>query len=326
MARGEFETIAALFAPLTRGHRAALGLRDDAACLSPRRGRDFVITADALVAGVHFFDDDPAGDIARKALRTNLSDLAAKGAVPVGYFLSLARPRAWNDRRLATFARGLAADGAEFGVPLLGGDTTSTPGPLTLAITAIGEVASGRMLRRDGARPGDDLWISGTIGDGALGLMVARGELAALAARHRNALLARYRIPLPRLALGRALLGIAHAAMDVSDGLAGDLRHICGASGVEATVERDAVPVSAAAAAAIALDPALRIRTLAGGDDYEILFAAPPEARARVLQAARRAGTPVARIGGFAKGPVRVRIVDRQRRVLRLGRAGFTHF
>jgi len=326
MARGEFETIAALFAPLTRGHRAALGLRDDAACLVPRSGRDLVVTADALVAGVHFFDDDPPADIARKALRTNLSDLAAKGAVPVGYFLTLVRPRAWSDRRLAALARGLAADGAEFGIPLLGGDTTSTPGPLTLAITAIGEVATGRMLRRDGARSGDDLWVSGTIGDGTLGLMVARGELDALAARHRKALLARYRIPLPRLALGQALVGIAHAAMDVSDGLAGDLGHICAASGVESIVERDAVPVSAAAAAAIGIRPGLRARTLSGGDDYELLFAAPPDARARVLEAARRAGTHVARIGGFAKGPARVRIVDRQRRVLRLARAGFTHF
>ncbi len=326
MARGEFETIAALFAPLTRGHQAALGLKDDAACLRLSAKDELVVTADALVAGVHFFDADPPADIARKALRTNLSDLAAKGARPVGYFLSIMRPRGWNDARLAAFARGLAADGAAFGIPLLGGDSTSTPGPFSIAITALGTTRRGTMLRRDGARDGDDLWVSGSIGDGALGLLVASGKLKKLAAPRRSALLARYRVPEPRLALGQALVGIAHAAMDVSDGLAADLGHICRASAVGATVELDAVPFSAAAEAAIRLDVKLRDTAISGGDDYELLFAAPPSARAAVLKAAKKSGTPVARIGQVSGRRPVVRIVDSQSRVLRLAQAGFTHY
>jgi thiamine-monophosphate kinase len=326
MARGEFETIAALFAPLTRGHPAALGLKDDAACLRLSARDELIVTADALVAGVHFFDGDPPDDIARKALRTNLSDLAAKGARPVGYFLSIMRPRGWTDARLAAFARGLAADGAAFGIPLLGGDSTSTPGPFSVAITALGTMRRGKMLRRDGARDGDDLWVSGSIGDGALGLLVASEKLKKLAASRRAALLLRYRVPQPRLALGQALVGIAHAAMDVSDGLAADLGHICRASAVGATVELDAVPFSTAVQAAIRLDGKLRAAAISGGDDYELLFAAPPSARAAVLKASRKSGTPVARIGHFSGRRPVVRIVDSQSRVLRLAQAGFTHY
>lgn len=326
MARGEFETIAALFAPLTRGHPAALGLRDDAACLRLSAKDELVVTADALVAGVHFFDGDPPADIARKALRTNLSDLAAKGARPVGYFLSIMRPRGWTDARLATFARGLAGDGDEFGIPLLGGDSTSTPGPFSVAITALGTIRRGTMLRRDGARDGDDLWVSGSIGDGALGLLVASGKLKKLAASRRAALLVRYRVPRPRLALGQALVGIAHAAMDVSDGLVADLGHICRASAVGATVEVDAVPFSAAVQAAIELDGKLRGVAISGGDDYELLFAAPPSARAAVLKAAKKTDTPVGRIGSFSGRQPVVRLVDSQSRMLRLAQAGFTHY
>ncbi len=326
MARGEFETIAALFAPLTRGHRAALGLKDDAACLRVPSSHELIVTADALVAGVHFFESDPPSDIARKALRTNLSDLAAKGAKPLGYFLSIARPRGWTDARLAAFARGLAADGKAFAIPLLGGDSTFTPGPFTIAITALGTMRRGTMLRRSGAKAGDDLWVSGGIGDGALGLSVAQGGLRGLAAKHRAALLARYRLPQPRLALGQALVGIAHASMDVSDGLVADLGHICKTSRVGATIELDAVPFSAAAQAAIAHDAPLRLAAIGGGDDYELLFAAPPSARQAVLRASRRAKTPVARIGHFSAGQPKVRVLDTQSRVLRLAQAGFTHY
>lgn len=326
MARGEFETIAALFAPLARGNPAALGLKDDAARLRLSGRDEMVVTADALVAGVHFFDSDPPADIARKALRTNLSDLAAKGARPIGYFLSIMRPRIWTDARLAAFARGLAADGAAFGIPLLGGDSTATPGPFSIAITALGAMRRGTMLRRNGAKSGDDLWVSGSIGDGALGLLVASCKLAKLPAVHRKALLARYRIPQPRLELGRALVGVAHAAMDVSDGLAADLGHLCEASRVGATIELDAVPFSAASQAAIGVDGRLRRTAITGGDDYELLFAAPPSARAAVMRAASKAGTPVARIGHFSGRDRKVRIVDSQSRVLRLAQAGFTHY
>jgi thiamine-monophosphate kinase len=318
---GEFATIAKLFRPLARGHKAALDLGDDAACIRPRPGFDLVVTADALVAGVHFFADDPSAAIARKALRVNLSDLAAKGARPIGYFLALARPRDMDDRALAAFARGLARDGESFGVPLLGGDTTSTPGPLTVAITALGEVEHGKMLRRDRARSGDDLWLSGTLGDGALGLLVAKGALAP-----GKALLARYRLPQPRLALGQKLVGLAHACMDVSDGLGADLGHICARSGLGARVELAQLPLSGAAVAALAADPGLLETVVAGGDDYELLFAAPPSARAAIERAAAAAKTHATRIGGFAKGPAQVRFFDAAGRLHSFARAGFTHF
>jgi thiamine-monophosphate kinase len=318
---GEFATIAKLFRPLARGDKAALALGDDAACIRPRPGHDLVVTADALVAGVHFFADDPLVDIARKALRVNLSDLAAKGAKPSGYFLALARPKDMDDRALAAFASGLARDGEYFDIPLLGGDTTSTPGPLTIAITALGEIGQGRMLRRDGARSGDDLWLSGTLGDGALGLLVAKGALAP-----GKALLARYRLPQPRLALGRKLVGLAHAAMDVSDGLGADLGHMCARSGLGATVALAQLPLSRSAAKALAADPSLLEAVVAGGDDYELLFAAPPSARAAIARAAIAAKTPATRIGHFAKGAPQVRFVDAAARRQRFARAGFTHF
>jgi thiamine-monophosphate kinase len=318
---GEFATIAKLFRPLARGDKAALDLGDDAACIGLRPGFDLVVTADALVAGVHFFEHDPPADIARKALRVNLSDLAAKGAKPIGYFLALVRPKNMDDRALAAFARGLARDGEFFDIPLLGGDTTSTPGPLTIAITALGEVGQGRMLRRDRARVGDDLWLSGTLGDGALGLLVAQGILAP-----GKPLLERYRLPQPRLALGQKLVGLAHAAMDVSDGLVADLGHMCARSGLDATVERARLPLSRSAAKALAADPALLETIATGGDDYELLFAAPPSARAAIARAAAAAKTPATRIGVFAKGAAQVRFVDATGREQRFARAGFTHF
>ena len=318
---GEFAAIGKLFRPLAQGHEAALDLGDDAACIRPRPGHDLVVTADALVAGVHFFANDPPAEVARKALRVNLSDLAAKGAKPIGYFLALARPTDMDDRALAAFARGLARDGEFFEIPLLGGDTTSTPGPLTIAITALGEVGQGRMLRRDGARPGDDLWLSGSLGDGALGLLVARGVLA-----RAEALLARYRLPQPRLALGQKLVGLAHAAMDVADGLGADLGHMCARSGLGATVALAQLPLSRAAAKALAAEPGLLETIVAGGDDYELLFAAPPAARAAIARAAVSAKTPATRIGTFAKGAPEVRFVDAAARSQRFARAGFTHF
>lgn len=318
---GEFATIAKLFRPLARGNKAALDLGDDAACIRPRARHDLVVTADALVAGVHFFASDPPADIARKALRVNLSDLAAKGAKPIGYFLALARPKDMDDRALAAFARGLARDGVSFDIPLLGGDTTSTPGPLTIAITALGEVGQGRMLRRNGAREGDDLWLSGTLGDGALGLLVAKGTL-----KPGKALIARYRLPQPRLALGQKLVGLAHAAMDVSDGLAADLGHMCARSGLGATVELARLPLSRGAAKALAADPGLLETIATGGDDYELLFAAPRPARAAIMRAAAAAKTQATCIGRFASGDSQVRFLDAAGRAQRFVRAGFTHF
>ena len=253
-----------------RAPPAALQLEDDAALLDPPAGMTLVLTKDAMVAGVHFLADDPPGEIAQKLLRVNLSDLAAMGAAPVGYLLALARAKALTDDWLAEFCAGLAADQRTFGIGLLGGDTVSTPGPLTLSLTALGEVPKGQALRRRGARPGDDLWVSGALGDAALGLLVLQGKLEPpVAARHH--LIERYRLPQPRLALGQALRGLAHAAIDISDGLLADLGHILETSGIGAELWADQLPLSAAAREL----PGARDAALAGGDDYELLFTAP---------------------------------------------------
>lgn len=315
-AAGEFETIAELFAPLAFGHKAALGLGDDAACLAPPPGCDLVVTADALVAGVHFFASDPPATVARKALRCNLSDLAAKGAKPLGYFLTLALPPDFRGRALQQFARGLGIDGASFGIPLLGGDTTATPGPLTVSIAAIGTVKHGKMLRRDGAKPGDDLWMSGTLGDAALGLH----------ANNSAFLRGRYNRPEPRLALGQKLVGIASACMDISDGLGADLGHMCKRSKLGAVVELSKLPLSKAAALALKRDPRLLETIVAGGDDYELLFAAPPAKRPAILRAAAATKTKATPIGRFLAKPARVRFVDASGAVQSFARAGFTHF
>ena len=321
---GEFELIRRHLAPLAAGiERTALGLEDDAARLIAPRAGQLVVTADALVAGVHFLADDPPGLIARKALRVNLSDLAGKGARPWLYFLCVAWPRRTPEATIAAFAAGLAADQRRYGITLAGGDTTSTPGPLTIAVTALG--IARRMVRRQGAREGDEIWVTGTIGDGALGLLAATGRLAALAPRHRAALARRYRLPQPRTALAPALAGLARAAMDVSDGLVQDLGHLARLAGLGATIEEDAVPLSAAARAAIATAPRLLDRALGGGDDYEILMAVPRARGAALVAAAARAGVRVTRIGRFHRGSG-VALRDRAGRARRLARGGWTHF
>jgi hypothetical protein len=214
--RGEFELIARYFAPLAAAAPGALGLTDDAAWIRPAPGEELVVTTDALVEGVHFLGTDPPSLIARKALRVNLSDLAAKGAQPLAYLLDTVFSRGVSEEWIAAFAEGLAADQAEYGVALIGGDTTATPGPTMLAITALGTVPAGRMIRRSTAKPGDDVYVSGSIGDAALGLEVLRGGLADLPEAARAHLIGRYRLPQPRLGLGPRLWGLAHAAIDVS--------------------------------------------------------------------------------------------------------------
>lgn len=269
----EDELIATLFAPLAGA--AALGLKDDTALLPPQES-PLAITADMLVAGVHFFPDDPPALIARKALRVNLSDLAAKAATPLGFLLSLALPPDWTNAWLASFAQGLGEDARKFRAPLLGGDTTATPGPLTIAITAIG--AAPRFVARAGARPGDGVYVSGAIGDAALGLGLREDPAsgASLSTIERDALLNRYLLPTPRLDLVDLLRGEATAAMDISDGLAGDLMKLTRASGVSARIEVAHIPLSAAGRALIVSAPPLLEIALTGGDDYEILFTAGP--------------------------------------------------
>jgi len=320
---GEDDLIARYFAPLAGP--AGLGLKDDVALLAPPPGRDLVLTTDALVAGVHFFADDPPGAIARKALRVNLSDLAAKGAAPLGFLLVLALPTGWTADWLEDFARGLGEDARAWDCPLLGGDTVKTPGPLTLSITALGSAAIGRMAARTGVRPGDRLFVSGTIGDAALGLRLRLGQGPLLSEAHRLHLLDRYLLPRPRLALAEAMV-FAHGGMDVSDGLIGDLEKMLRVSGVSASVDLRRLPLSDAATAAIAADPALFEIAATGGDDYEILAAVPPEDAPAFEAAAATAGVRVAFVGVAVEGPAPPRWVGRDGREASFARGAFSHF
>ncbi len=310
----EFARIAQYFRPLAGP--GALALSDDAAVFTPPPGRELVIAADAMVAGVHFLPDDPPDLVARKLLRTNLSDLAAMGAAPLGYLLTVSVPRGTDEAWFAGFSAGLAADQAEFGLHLLGGDTTSTQGPVSLSLTILGTVAPGTALRRNGAQAGDDIWVSGTIGDGALGLLAAKGALP----DPDGFLSDRYHLPQPRLPLGLALIGIAHAAMDVSDGLVQDLSHICRASGLSAEIQAAEVPLSPAARVANRLE-----LCLTGGDDYELLFAAPDSAAAAIRAASRATCIAVTRIGTFRHGPPHVRTIGLDGNELSLGAGGWSH-
>jgi thiamine-monophosphate kinase len=301
----EFDAIARLFRPLSEGAPEALDLLDDAAVIPSRPGFDLVITKDAVVEGVHFLKDDPPGLVARKLLRANLSDLAAKGAEPYGYFLAVAWPHDYPDEARAAFAAGLAQDQATFGVRLFGGDTVSTPGPLTASVTMLGWVPEGRMVRRSGARPGQVLMVTGTIGDGGLGLRAAQGELPGLEASALEALAARYRIPEPRLALREALLANASAALDVSDGLIADATHLAETSGVAVQIDLERLPLSAPAKAWLALQPdaAAALADLASaGDDYELVIAADMMAALPLALAAAAGGFTLTPIGRIAEG------------------------
>lgn len=327
---GEFELIARYFAPIASAFPGALGLKDDVALLDLTPGHRMAATTDAVVAGVHFLPDDPPELIAKKLVRVNVSDLAAKGAKPLACLLALALPRSTTPAWLDAFAKGLAEDCAAFAMPLVGGDTTATDGPLTLALTAMGEVPEGQVPLRSGARIGDRIFVSGTIGDGALGLDVAKGGLGELAAPLRDHLLRRYRLPEPRIGLGLALRGLIHAAIDVSDGLVADLGHICAASGVGAEIQAAMVPMSDAAQMALARDPTRLAQVLTGGDDYELLFAADPSQSDRIVEAGIAVGVPVTGIGFIVapppEGATRVKIGDQVAVETILRFAGYKHF
>ncbi|MCC7048391.1 MAG: thiamine-phosphate kinase [Alphaproteobacteria bacterium] len=321
---GEFGRIARYFAPLAASMPGAAGLKDDVATLALPPGQLLVAKTDTIVDTVHLIGDEPPELVARKALRVNLSDLAAKGARPLGYLLSLSLPVSVDDRWVERFAQGLAADQAEFGLGLLGGDSDRTPGPFVVTVAMLGTVAASRIPRRGDAQAGDDIYVSGTIGDGALGLKAVRGQLPGLSADAQAFLADRYRLPRPRLKLGQALGGIVHAAMDVSDGLVGDLAHICKHSGLGATLRWEDVPLSPAARQAVAADPALRETVLGGGDDYELLLTAAPDDGPRILAIAREAGVPLTRIGAMQRG-ADVRVVDAQGRNATPKVGGYTH-
>ncbi len=310
----EFEFIARHFRALAGP--GALGLADDAAVFDPPPGRSLVACADALVSGVHFLPGDPSGTVAAKLLRVNLSDLAAMGAEPLGYLLTVSVPPDLPPDWFAGFSAGLAAAQEPKRVPQLRGRTTAPPRPQVVSLTMLGHVAPGAALRRNGARAGDSVWVTGTIGDGTLGLACLRGELD----DPTGTLVDRYRLPQPRL--GLALAGIADAAIDVSDGLVQDLGHLCRESGVAAWIEAAIVPISAAARAA---GPCWLERRLTGGDDYELLLSVPPDRDAALQAAARDAGIAVTRIGGFTTGDG-VTVLDEADRAMAIRRPGWSHF
>ena len=324
-ASGEDDLIARYFRPLATDP-GAFGLVDDAALLKSS-GDDLVVTTDAIVEGVHFLPDDPPGTIARKALRVNLSDLAAKGAAPAGFVLTLALREA-KDEWLAPFARALGEDASAFGCPVLGGDTVSTPGPLMISITAFGRVPPGKMVRRAGARPGDRIAVTGTVGDAALGLRVLKGKIAGegLDTSAREFLIQRYRVPQPRSALALAIRDHANAAMDVSDGLAGDLAKLCAASGVSAAIDLAAVPLSAAARVLVANRNADIETVVSGGDDYEVLCTVPENRWESFAAAARHANVDITSIGKVEAGTAAPGFLDATGQPITLKRLSYSHF
>lgn len=324
---GEFDIIAKYFAPLAAESEGAFQLGDDAACLS---APDAVVTKDLLVEGVHFRSKDPRGVVAKKALRVNLSDLAAKGAKPAGYFLGCVWPPGVKEEAIAEFAAGLREDQELFKVVLMGGDTTAHAlkgAPFTISVTMIGAKGPGGMIRRSGAQVGDDVYVSGTIGDAGLGLAALSGELK-FSAAYKSFLTARYQLPSPRMSLGGALCGHASASIDVSDGLIADAGHIASQSKVAIDLSADKIPLSEATRAWLhkesETDNAIA-RLATSGDDYEILFTAPASRRRSIEMAAQVTKTPVARIGAVAKGRG-VRLLNGAGAVIEIARTGFDHF
>ncbi len=324
----EERLIARYFKPLAT-HPGAFGLMDDAAAIAPPAGCDLVLKTDGVIGGVHFFPDDPPDTVAKKVLRMNLSDLAAKGATPLGFLLALALPAGIGEEWLAAFARGLGADAKLFGCPLLGGDTDHTPGPISVSIAAFGAVPHGKMVRRAGAQPGDRVVVTGTIGDAALGLLLRRDPANAkrwgLSRAQHEHLAARYLVPQPRNAIAAFLGDYASAAMDVSDGLAGDLAKLCRASGVAAEIACARVPLSDAARAALAKDPALIETIVTGGDDYEILASVPAGKVEGLRRQAAAAGVAVSEIGEVAAGEG-TRLLGSDGNLLALAQPSFSHF
>jgi thiamine-monophosphate kinase len=322
----EDRLIARFFGPIATDP-GALGLSDDAAFIKPPPGCDLVLKTDAIVGGVHFFPEDAAQAVASKALRVNLSDLAAKGARPLGFLLSLAIPKEITDDWLGGFAEGLRGDAVLYGCPLFGGDTDRTGGPVTVSIAMFGSVPEGTMVRRAGAKSGDWVFVTGTIGDAALGVILRGGTAKNWKINdvQRKHLMSRYLLPQPRNVLADAVRNHASASMDISDGLVGDFGKLCRASGVAADIDVASVPVSDAAKTVVAADPAALELVLTGGDDYEIICTVPKERAESFSSAAKAAGVPVTKIGQVEAGEG-ARFIDGSGKPLVFKRASFSHF
>lgn len=324
MIKSEFDIIRTIFAPLATAE-GAFALTDDAAQIG-----DFVVTKDLMIEGVHFLKSDSLDLVARKLLRVNISDLSAKGARPTGYFLGCAWPNGVRRRDIEAFAKGLAEDQAFYKVALYGGDTArhkTEAGPLTVSATFFGQAPRAGIVRRNGASAGDELYVSGTIGDSGLGL-AGLNKTEKFPAIDRAFLCARYQLPEPRVTLGGALAGLASAAIDVSDGLLADAAHLARLASLRAEIEAAAIPLSAAAAGWVKVQGdknAAYGRLATFGDDYEILFAAPPGRRRSVEMAAKLSKTPVVRIGTFVKGSG-VGLLDQSGAEIAAGPCGFDHF
>lgn len=297
----EEDLIQRYLAPLAVGYAGAFGLRDDCAAISIPPDMDLVVKTDPVRAGVHFFADDAPEDISWKALAVNISDLAAKGATPLAYLLALSFPTAPEAAWMARFAHGLGEVQAAFRCHLVGGDTDRADGPMTIAVTAFGVVATGRMVRRGTARAGDVVFVSGTLGGSALGLKLRRGDTDTvgwpIGTTARTSLRQRYLRPEPHIALGPALRAYASAAMDISDGLGKDFDRLCRASELGGRIELAHLPMDAATRAVVTSDPRLAERVWVGGDDYEILCTVADENATAFKNAAADAGVPVTKIG-----------------------------
>jgi thiamine-monophosphate kinase len=325
------EAIIALLAPLAEGHPGALGLKDDCALLAPPPGAELVLKTDPIAEGVHFLASDTPEDIAWKALAVNVSDIVAKGARPLGYLMALSFPQPPTDAWMSRFVDGLRAAQRSFGCHLMGGDTDRRSGPLTMSVTMIGAVPAGRMVRRATAKPGDRLFVSGTIGDAALGLLLARDPAQAaswkLSTAETEHLLTRYRRPTPRLALAPILLDHAGAAMDLSDGLLKDLDRMLRASGAAGRLDAGRVPLSEPARRIAATSPDWLGRLITAGDDYEVLCAIPPSKTASFAAAGTASGIPVTEIGTVQEGPSALAVTGPDGRPLALPeRKGWDHF
>jgi len=322
---GEFELIDTLFAPLARGLAGAFDLKDDVATLSPKAGHELVVKTDSTIENVHFMPADPPDTVARKALRRTLSDFAAKGAEPEAYLLAIALPETMEKSWLEGFVEGLSKDQQQFRVALAGGETNRTPGALTITVTTIGWVPEGQVVRRNGAKAGDDVWVTGTIGDAAGGLSLLIGEAVCADEGMREYLIGRFRVPEPRLEFGGLLRGLAHAAIDVSDGLFGDLGHIAETSHVRIEIDSASVPVSRALRALWKMTDEGIARVVSAGDDYEIAFTAPPAAGS-IKAAAARSGSPITRIGRIVEGVAGVVLRDAAGSEITVPRKGYRHF
>lgn len=321
--------IHAFLEPLAAGYPGAFGLRDDCAAVTPPPGADLVVKTDPVRAGIHFLPDDPPADIAWKALAVNVSDLVAKGASPHVYLMALSFPEAPHRDWLTAFANGLGEAQAAFGCQLIGGDTDRAPGPLSIDMTVIGTVPQGSMIRRAAAKAGDIVFVSGTIGDAGIGLLLRSGD--AVAARwpldpaSRTALIRRYRRPSPRLALIEPLRSFARASMDLSDGLIKDLDRMCRASGVGADIELARVPLSGAGGAVVAAEPEWLRRAVVAGDDYEVLCTVPPGDAAAFATAAAAARVAVTAIG-VIRADAGLSVTDEAGQAVAFGPTGWDHF